>query len=415
MSFAKNYKALMSVSIPIVGTMLSGLIMMLIDRICLARYSQETLIASGPAIYTAMGILAFFTATMNLTRTFVGQANGGGNLDKVQNNARVGFIAALIMGFILLALQPLIIMIPELSSRPDNIKLLEIEFLKIIPFYGFFSILNTTFASVFIGVLRTKMSMMVGVIGHILDGFFSVGLVFGYFGLPELGMAGSSGGTLVSAFICTGIYGYFIYKSKLIPLANIRSWIVSAKIELKHFFKVGLLAGLGASAEIFANTAFIWIVGGISVSSMLALNIAVAINYVAIIPIIGLGIGASALIANKIGQGTEAEANQFLKSAISLAMLYVIGIGILQFFFPRVFAYPFITDEISEADKLLTDSLVQVLWVYALAFCISMIFAGALEAKRLTKICFARTLDNLMVYKYPYIVLDIFNLYRRLH
>jgi MATE family multidrug resistance protein len=38
--------------------------MMLVERVCLARYSSETLAASGPAVYTAMAIIGFFAAVV---------------------------------------------------------------------------------------------------------------------------------------------------------------------------------------------------------------------------------------------------------------------------------------------------------------------------------------------------------------
>ena len=67
---------LMSTSFPLVGTMLSGLIMMIVDRLCLARYSPETLAASGPAIYNSITIITFFVGIAGIPRVFVGQAHG---------------------------------------------------------------------------------------------------------------------------------------------------------------------------------------------------------------------------------------------------------------------------------------------------------------------------------------------------
>jgi multidrug resistance protein, MATE family len=93
-----NYKVLMEdikelliISIPLIGSMLSGLLMMIVDHICLSQYSKETLAASGPAIFTAMTIIMFFVGVAGITRVFVAQAKG-------QNNERHIAITAFLLG-----------------------------------------------------------------------------------------------------------------------------------------------------------------------------------------------------------------------------------------------------------------------------------------------------------------------------
>ncbi len=230
--------------------------MMLIDRVSLARYSVDTLIASGPAIYIAMAVMAFFITTMNLTRTFVAQANGSKNKENISDSAKIGIYAAILLGIILLCLQPLISEIPYLSDRPDKIKILEKEYLQIIPFYGFFAIINTTILSIFIGILKTKITMIVGIIGHILDAFFSVGLVYGYFYLPELGMAGSSAGTLIAAFISSIIYIKLLYSYKIINIRSFQNELDQIKKNLINYLRIAIPAGLADTTEIFCKCSF---------------------------------------------------------------------------------------------------------------------------------------------------------------
>lgn len=62
-------KRIVIVSFPLMGTMVGNLLMMLVDRLCLAHYSQETLVASGPAVFTSMAIIAFFCSTVGVRGT----------------------------------------------------------------------------------------------------------------------------------------------------------------------------------------------------------------------------------------------------------------------------------------------------------------------------------------------------------
>ncbi len=121
---------------------------------------------------------------------------------------------------------------------------------------------------------------------------------------------------------------------------------------------------------------------------MLSLNIVVAINYIAIIPIIGLGIGTSVIVANKIGENKENEASAFIKTAVIISLIYVIIIAVIEQFIPQYFAFAFLTNEVSTSDKELTYELVRALWFFGIGFVFSMIFASVLEAKKKTKLTF---------------------------
>jgi len=55
--------------------MVGNLVMMLVDRLCVARHAPDTLATSGPAIFTSMAIIAFFCSTVGVSRSFIAQAH----------------------------------------------------------------------------------------------------------------------------------------------------------------------------------------------------------------------------------------------------------------------------------------------------------------------------------------------------
>ncbi len=61
--------------------------------------------------------------------------------------------------------------------------------------------LNMALSSYFNGLGRTRIPMTVGIIGQVVGVVMTVGLVFGRFGLPEMGMRGSALGTLCAVSV----------------------------------------------------------------------------------------------------------------------------------------------------------------------------------------------------------------------
>jgi MATE family multidrug resistance protein len=383
---AKDMTELLTISVPLIGSMLSGLLMMIIDHVCLSQYSKETLAASGPAIFTAMTIVMFFVGVSGITRVFVAQAKGKNNERHIAIAAFSGIIISVTIGIVFVMLRPLITFIPELSSRPEIIKALERDFLGITSYYGFFMILNSCFGSIFNGVLQTRVTMVIGIIGNVLNAVLTTILVFGYLGFPELGMKGSAYGTLIATSTTTLIYIILLSKSNIfIPLFE-RKPSKTKILELSSkIFKVGIPSGAAQALDEAGQTAFVWIVGGISMSSLMANNVGLAVNLIIIIPLIGLGIGNSILIANKIGGGETKKIIGVLKAAFCIAFIYICIMTVLELCFAYQFVLPFVTRDVDIETLTVAITVVKVLFTYAIGFAFSMIMGGALEAVGMTK------------------------------
>jgi multidrug resistance protein, MATE family len=376
---------LILISFPLVGSMLAGLIMMLVDRICLSKYSEATLAASGPAIFNSMAIIMFFVGIAGITRVFVGQANGKKDNRHIAVYALSGIIVSVIIGTILILMHPIIMIIPDLSSRPEVIKALERDFMAIVPFYGFFMILNSCFGSIFNGVLKTRETMVVGVIGHILNATFTVLLVFGYMGFPELGMKGSAYGNLIATATNSTIYIVLLLKSGIFNslLENKPDYAEINQI-IRKVLHVGIPSGAATAIDEAGQAAFVWIVGGISLSGLMANNIGLAVNYLIIIPLMGLGIGTNVLIANKVGSGENAAILRVIKAAFCVAFIYVSFMTLLELLYTDHFLYPFISANADQEMVSVASDVIKVLFTYAIGFAFSMILGGALEAVGMT-------------------------------
>lgn len=385
----RTAKGILRVSLPLMGAMVGNLLMMLIDRICLARYSNETLAASGPAIFTAMTIVAFFSSTVAISRSYVAQAYGRAGRFEAGREAALGIVIGLVAASLLIIMAPFIATIPFLSSRPPNIVQLESEYLVWAARFGGVMALNVSLSSYFNGVGKTTVAFVIGLVGQLVDCFMTIGLVFGKFGLPELGMRGSAIGTFVGTVSMLLCYIWFLSPEvrlgfKHMMQNGVSSLISNVALRLRR----GIASGTAAGIDELGNTAFVWIIAILGPVALAANNVNLTLNYLGIIPIIGLGVGCSVLCGKAIGENDYVSISKILSVTLIIDFFYVIAISFFQIVTPLLLLRPF---GLSEANTEMTPMAIitaRVLWTYSASFVFSMTGAAVLESFGLTRYLF---------------------------
>jgi multidrug resistance protein, MATE family len=374
--FNKNiliYKNLCRASLPLMLSMTGGMMMMLVDRLTLAHYSELTLAASGPAIFTLMTFIMFFTGAVSILRSFVGQAFGSGK--DYKSIGATGLLFSVILALIFILLFPLIMYLPELSHFPPSIIALQRQYYHYAIYYGALMVINMGFASYFNGLLKTRTVMFISMIGQVINMILTPMLVFGFVVFPELGMAGSALGTLIAEVVMIVLFaiavarcGGFDVKLKALK-----------KTDLYNLTRRGLPSGLTSSLEELANTAFIWVVGALGIATLSSLSAILLINYIMIIPVIGLATGASAYIANKIGAGKFNEIQKYLNASFIIGVIYVAITSIILLLLWRP-VLQLVSFKVDTETFAVAKYSIFVLWTYPLAFVFTMIGSSVLQS-----------------------------------
>lgn len=398
-------RRILHVSLPLMGSMIGNLIMMLVDRICLARYSSDTLAASGPAVYTAMAIVGFFVAVVGFSRSCVAQAYGrSGHADAAWQTA-IGVVVGVVFAVLLWLLAPLMAWIPALSDRPLALTRLESQFLYWAAYFGAAMTFNMALSSYFNGIGKTRITLVAGLVGQAVGIVATIGLVFGRFGLPELGMRGSAIGTLAGTLAITLIYVAYIPWEvwsdvrRLVATRGIHRGDVMPRI--RKGIALGVTAGIGN----FGNAAFIWIIAGLGAIALAANNVNLTVSYIGVIPLLGLGIGCSVLCGNALGQGEFEQVPRILLVTLALELIYVAFTAYLQIVTPGVLLDPFGLADKPQEIRHAAVATSKVLWTYSLAFAFSMTGQAVLEAFGLTRFLFAVRFVMMWVLSIPTIYL----------
>ncbi|WP_266158222.1 MATE family efflux transporter [Dyella silvatica] len=399
-------KRILSVSIPLMGSMVGNLLMMLVDRICLARYSSDTLAASGPAIYTSMAIVGFFAALVGFSRSCVAQAFGRSGHGAAAYQAAVGIFIGIVLAVILMLMAPLIEQIPFMSNRPPAITHLESQFLYWSAYFGGVMTLNMSLSSYFNGIGNTRITLVVGLIGQVVELFMTIGLVFGKFGLPELGMRGSCISTLISTIVILACYVCWMPRE---VWGNLQGLIFKRTglhlHDLLSRIKKGFALGVSAGIDNLGNAAFIWIIAGLGSIALAANNVNLTVNYIGIVPLLGLGIGCSVLCGNAIGENDYPQIPKIIFVTLAIELMYVVVISFFQIATPEILLNPFgLLDKPAEIQQA-SIATSRVLWTYSLAFTFAMTGSAILESFGLTRFLFVTRLVLMWLLSIPTIYL----------
>ncbi|MBT2488594.1 polysaccharide biosynthesis C-terminal domain-containing protein [Streptomyces sp. ISL-96] len=399
-------REVVQVSLPLMFGMAGNLVMMLVDRIALARYSEATLIASGPAVFTGMTIIMFVTGIAGITRSYVAQAHGRGDSDAAADEGAAGVLLAVGLAVLLLLATPLITRIPELSSRPADSVALESVFLEWSARFGAVMTINMALASYFNGTRKTRVPMVVGVVGQVVGVVMCVGLIFGRFGLPELGMRGSGIATFIAVSVMFA--GYVVclprtFYSGFTRLLGNGARRIPALIGAR--LGKGAPSGGSSGLEEMGHTSFVWIAGLLGPVALAANNVALSLNYVAIIPLIGLGIGCSILSGNSVGENKHERVPLILRATLAVASVYVLTVAFFQIFLPTLLLSPFGLDGADPATMSTAVDTSRVLWMYSVAFMFSMFGGAVLESFGLTRFVFLTRIAVVWVLSVPTILI----------
>ena len=186
----------------------------------------------------------------------------------------------------------------------------------------------------------TKISMF-GTLGmNIINLVLNYILIYGKFGAPALGVAGSATGTVVSKIIGTIFIGYFMFKY-VVKGFSLKYFKKFPKQEFKSIIKVGLPAAGESMSYNMAKLVGTVILTYISVE---ALTVNTYINNIAMFIYIfsaAIGQGTAILVGQLVGKGDTENAYKlcfaslkkaFLVSTVMGVLVAILGRGILDFF-----------------------------------------------------------------------------------
>ncbi|MDR2420297.1 MAG: polysaccharide biosynthesis C-terminal domain-containing protein [Puniceicoccales bacterium] len=206
-----SLRELFAIAWPMILSSAAGCLMIVSDRLILARYSLETFSANIACTPCYWAICDIVMSIISIAGVLVGRYNGA------RQYVHIGPVVWQMFWFSILLWIPIyFILIPLLPHfLAENVRELGSVYLRIL-FY-FLPVLCAGFGAIgsfFVGRGRTKIVLVVTLISIVINFVANVILIFGWGPIPSLGIAGSALGTGIAQSISFCLFLFLFLKKQ---------------------------------------------------------------------------------------------------------------------------------------------------------------------------------------------------------
>lgn len=379
-----SYREVIRVCLPLVLSLSATTIMEFTDRVFLASYSIDALSAALPAGITSFVFMAFLGGVGGYAGVFIAQYTGRGEHQKVGIALWQGIYFTIISG-ILLWLIALFLSAPlfSMAGHPPEVQRLEEVYFSILCKGAILHVAMATLSTFFAGRGLTRPVMIITFIGVFVNIPLDYALIFGRWGMPELGITGAAIATVVGWAVNVALLALLIFTRNNNQRFGVFSNNGFNRDIFSRLMRYGIPGSLQFTLDIMAFTFFVLLVGRIGKTELAATNIVLSINALAFMPSMGVSQGVSVLVAQALGRKKASMATSSVSSASHLLIGYILIIDLLFIFAPQLVLDPFLSaqhDPAGYAELLrISTTLLQIVAAYLFFDAMYMVVSGALR------------------------------------
>ncbi len=210
-----------------------------------------------------------------------------------------------------------------------------------------------------------KIPTIVSVGALLISTFLSYSLIFGKFGLPELGIQGAAVAAVIARLLECVTLLIVTYARKLPVAASLRELTDFDRVFFRRVIKPMLPVILNELFWSLGITTYNIIYGRMGTQSYAAINIVSTIEQVGFVIFIGISNATSVLVGNRIGSGQENEAYLYAGRSLGLGILGGILLGIvLQFVKVPILSLYKVSPEVLQDASRIINVVSFFLWVH---------------------------------------------------
>ncbi len=326
LTLPQKHKKILKMAVPAAINSLLDMLQVITDLIMVGRISAFAVAAVGLGLQSLMLVFAVMTLLHIGTSALLSRFIGSGQIKR----ASMGL--STLLRFALFLSIPIAILWYFLSSKlyiwfntaPEVIAL-GADYVQILTLMMPFIFVKLVFVSALNASGNTRVPMNIKLVSIVLNIILNYALIFGNFGMPQLGVMGAAIATVIVNGLELIVYItlYLRHKMPYIPY-----WHYSKSL-LKRALKVGIPASIERSLTFGSFMLFTLIIANYGTEALAGYQIGLRVEGLAFMPGIGFTIAAMALM----GQGLGAKKPQQAKEDVLLVLKYTAGFMFFLSFF----------------------------------------------------------------------------------
>lgn len=181
------------------------------------------------------------------------------------------------------------------------------------------------------------------VLANLLNLLLNKWLIFGGWGIPALGVAGSAWATAVSRVVMV-LALLLLARRELWP--HLRPWQPDAAqpAAIGHLFRIGVPIALQLEVEFITFGAVAMLMGSFGTLQVASHQIALNLASLTFMVPMGVGMGAAVMVGRAVGQGSPAGVRAASRAALALGVAFMSGTALMFLTIPTALARLYSTD-----------------------------------------------------------------------
>jgi putative MATE family efflux protein len=398
------YKTFFKLAIPVTLQYFFASSLNLIDNIMVGQMGEVELAAVGLANQVYFLLLLFLLGISGGASIFASQFWGKKDVKNIRRvlgfSTIVSASAALIFFIICFFNAPAILRI--FSNDPRVIKL-GAQFLMITSFTYVMTAVTSCYSAVLRSTGEVKLPMRVNVIAILVNTALNYFLIFGMFGFPRLGVAGSAIATVIARIVEIAILLTVSYRHKYVVAAKFKEMIDIPADLAKRF--VSTTGTVVAKDVVWALGMIIYMVvyAEMGTQVVAAINIYNTVRQLTFVLFNGIASACMVMVGNQIGAGDEPTAFRYAKRFLSITLWVAIIMGALTVIGSGIILSPY---KISATVHQETQKLLYVYAMFLPVIVYNMVaIVGVLRSGGDTMFCLIMDLVAVYVIGLPLIYL----------
>ncbi|MDO4633714.1 MAG: MATE family efflux transporter [Eubacteriales bacterium] len=326
-------RLLVSMSLPMMISMLVQAMYNIVDSIFVAQISESALTAVSLAFPIQNLMIAVGSGTGVGINALLSRSLGEKNPKEASRAAKNGVFLAL-LSYIVFALVGLLISRPFFASQTDNTEIIEfgVQYMEIICICSFGLFFQMTFERLLQATGRTFYSMITQGTGAIFNIIMDPILIFGMFGFPKMGVAGAAIATVGGQMLAAVLAIIFNLRKNTDISLNFKGFRPSGRV-IRIIYAVGIPSIIMMAIGSVMTFGFNKILLQFTTTATAVFGVYFKLNSFAFMPVFGMNNGIIPIIAYNYGARKPERITQTIKLGVAIAIcIMLLGLAAFQLF-----------------------------------------------------------------------------------
>jgi putative MATE family efflux protein len=404
-----TYRQIWLIAYPIIIGSVAQNLINITDTAFLGRVGQAALGAGAiGGIFYLVSVMLTWGLGIG-TQIIIARRNGEKSFAEIGRTFQHGFYFQMPLALSLFSLMQFFSAdILKYIIQSEDVYALTREYLQFRSFGIFFAGVNMLFRGFYIGITRTKVITYTTTIMAMVNAFLDYCLIFGKFGLPEMGIGGAALASVIAEFSATIFFTFYTLFRLDGQSYNLYRRVKFDNDLYKKIIRISLPVMMQNFISMTAWLVFFLFIEKLGERALAVSNIIRSFYIILMIPMWGFSSATNTLVSNLIGQGRGDEVMSLVMKVMKLCAIGVFFLVMIGFSFPELAL------KVYTNDPVLMDASLPVLFVVNFAaffLAVGFVFFSAVSGTGKTNVSFTIELVVIVLYlSATYIMADVLRL-----